>query len=407
MSAAAASHGPSGWRARLRRDRGGKEPSTPEAGGGPSRRRRAVVWFLIVLAALIAFVGSFTVWAKRQMLDTDRWVQTSSELLQEPDVQVALATRLSDQLAAQGSVQASLEARLPDSLDALAAPLAGIVNQAAYTVALRLVQSPTVQGIWEEINRRAHQTLVAVLRGEDIRRFGTAGGQVTLDLSPLLERLVGRLGLSLQLSEGAGRIVIMQSDQLETAQRMVRILDVLTVFLPIATLVLLAFAVYLARGFRRETLRGAGVALVVAGLLLLVVRRLAGNAAVAALTSTATEDAGRSTWLIASNLLQDQASLLIAYGIVAVVGAWLAGPHRWAVSFRRLLTPTFRYRPALAFAAVFLLYLLVILWGPTGESRRLIAILILGALIGLGVEALRRQTLREFPATPGTPASAT
>jgi hypothetical protein len=399
-----------GWRARLRRGReDGAADAEAEGGSGPSRKRRILVWSLIVLAALIAFVGSFTIWVKRQMLDTDRWVETSTELLQDEDVQVALATRLSDQLAASGSIQASLEDRLPSSLDALAAPLAGVVNQAAYSVALRMLSSPDVQNLWAEVNRRAHSTLVAVLKGEDVRNIGTAGGQVVLDLSPLLQRLIDRLGLSVQPAEGAGQIVLFTSDRLATAQKLVRILDVLTVFLALVTLALLALAIYLARGFRRRTLRNAGFALIVIGVLLLVLRRLAGNAVIDSLTSDATEQAGRNTWLIASNLLQDQASLFIAYGLVAVVAAWIAGPHRWAVAFRRLLTPTFRHRPALAFAAAFLLYLLVILWGPTGESRRLIAILILGALIGLGVEALRRQTLREFPGAPPagpTPAGA-
>jgi hypothetical protein len=395
---------PRGWRGRLRRDRGDAEPGEPAEGESRlSRKRRALIWFLIVLAALICFVGSFTVWVKRQLLDTDRWVETSTELLQDEQVQQALATTLTERLFAQGNVEARLENRFPSSLDPLAPQIAGFLEQQAYSVALRLLASPRTQALWEEINRRAHTALVALLKGEDVRRFSTAGGQVVLDVSPLLQQLADRLGVTTELPPDAGKIVIMSSDQLAGAQKLVRILNVISVFLALVVIALFALAIYLARGFRRQTLRAAGISLIVVGVLLLVLRRLAGDAVIDSLTSTATEKAGINTWLIASNLLQDQASLFIAYGIVAVVAAWVAGPSRWAVGIRRALAPTFRYRPALAYGVVFLLYLLVILWGPTGESRRLIAILILGALIAWGVEILRRQTLREFPAEEEAP----
>jgi hypothetical protein len=112
-------------------------------------------------------------------------------------------------------------------------------------------------------------------------------------------------------------------------------------------------------------------------------------------------------WWIETELLRDIGIALIAYGLVAIAGAWLAGPTRWATAFRRWLAPWFREQPVLVFAAVAFVYLLVILWGPTAASRQLIGILVLGALIMFGVELLRRQTLEEFPATTAVPPPAT
>ena len=43
------------------------------------------------------------------------------------------------------------------------------------------------------------------------------------------------------------------------------------------------------------------------------------------------------------------------------------------------------------------MYLLIILWGPTHALRTLWGILLLGALIAVGFELIRRQTIREFP----------
>ena len=52
-----------------------------------------------------------------------------------------------------------------------------------------------------------------------------------------------------------------------------------------------------------------------------------------------------AVWVIATDLLRDIAFALIAYGLIAVLGAVFAGPSRVAVATRRWLAPTFRDRP--------------------------------------------------------------
>ena len=49
------------------------------------------------------------------------------------------------------------------------------------------------------------------------------------------------------------------------------------------------------------------------------------------------------------------------------------------------------------------LFLVFIAWGPSGGSRRLLGVLILAALLGLGLEVWRRQTLSEFPESVEAP----
>ena len=64
---------------------------------------------------------------------------------------------------------------------------------------------------------------------------------------------------------------------------------------------------------------------------------------------------------------------------------------------RRALAPTFRDHPLRVYGIAGVLYLLVLLWGPTPALRSLIPILIIAALLALGIELLRRQAAREFP----------
>jgi hypothetical protein len=373
----------------------------------PSRKRKIAVWVLIVLAALIALASSLTVWVKEQVLDTDEWVDASAEMLKDDNIRSALSIALTDALFEGRNVAGSLEERLPDALDPLAAPIAGFIETRAPVAADQLLSSPRVLTLWEEINRRVHTRLVALLENEGEAVTVEDNGDVVLDLQPLVERLAERLGIEVQLAPDTARYTIMRSDQLAAAQDAVHAVNVLTVFLGLVVLALLAAAVYLARGFRREALRGVGASLLLVGVILLIVRRVAGNAIVEALTTDQTEPAGGAVWLIATDLLQNVAIALVAYGVLTLVGAWLAGPTRPAVWIRRSLAPTFREHPVIVYSAVFLAALLALYFGPAGDTRRLFGILILGGLVLLGVEALRRQTLREFPsevqATPPPP----
>jgi hypothetical protein len=56
-----------------------------------------------------------------------------------------------------------------------------------------------------------------------------------------------------------------------------------------------------------------------------------------------------------------------------------------------------RDRPELTYGLVALLFLLLVAWGPTRAFRQPISLLLIAALLVVGVEALRRQTAREFP----------
>ena len=110
-------------------------------------------------------------------------------------------------------------------------------------------------------------------------------------------------------------------------------------------------------------------------------------------------DAASNAWFIGTDLLAGIAWTAIAYGAIVILAACArravaAGPCR----VRQRLAPSLRDRPGLVYAIVGGLYLLVVAWGPTPAFRQPWSILIFAALTGLGVEAFRRLTVREFPA---------
>jgi hypothetical protein len=135
----------------------------------------------------------------------------------------------------------------------------------------------------------------------------------------------------------------------------------------------------------------------IVGLLVLVVRRYAGEYLVNALT-TNTEDKGAvsAAWAIGTGLLRNVAFNAVIYGVAIIFAAWIAGPSRLATWSRRQLAPTMRDYPVLVFGVVGVVLLLILLAGPT-DAQRIFPLLILFALAVVGTEILRRQTAREFP----------
>jgi hypothetical protein len=360
--------------------------------------RRTTSIALIVVATLVGFFAIFAVWAKRQVLETDTWTKTSTKLLADEHVQTALSTFLVDQLYANVNVEGELRRALPPQADALAGPAAGGLRELADRVALRALQTSQVQQLWAQANARAHAKFLNLIEGGGAG-LSTASGDVTLNLGTIVDQVGSRTGIDVagKLPPSASQIVLIHSDELSFAQSMVNLLRKLAIVLPLLALALYGLAIYIARGRRRETLRAAGIGFLIIGIAVLVGRHIGGNAVVGSLASTeSVKPAVNSVWSIGTSVLKEIADAMIFYGILIVLGAWLAGPMTLARGCRRTLTPLLRDRVT-AYATLALLLLLLFLWSPTPGFTRLIPSIVLIVLFVIGLEFLRAQALRDFP----------
>jgi hypothetical protein len=133
------------------------------------------------------------------------------------------------------------------------------------------------------------------------------------------------------------------------------------------------------------------------GVFVLFARGAAGNLVVGSLSEVASADeAVSATFEIGTSLLLETAQSIVAYGIVILLAAWLAGPTRVATSIRGAITPYLR-QPSYAYGGLTMLLLLVFWWDPVIATHRLVPSLLLVALAVLGTEMLRRQVIHEFP----------
>ena len=379
-----------------------------EAGLG--RGRRIAIWTLIILATLIAFLSCVTLWVERQLLDNKAWTNASAKVIQDPQVQSTLAIYLSDQLYTKVDVAGAVGEKLPPNLQPLAGPLEGALRSTTPRAIEYILQRPRLQQVFITASSAAHQKLVNVLENKTGYGISTGNGEVTIDLSEMVKEVGQALGVpasALQkVPSDAGQVTLMSSDKLSLAQKGVRLIRVLSVWLLALVLVMYVLAVVLARGYRREVLRRVGWSILVVGVLVLVVKKLVGNYVINGLTPLEYREVGRHVWLVLTEIMGQIGIAGIFYGLLLVLGAALAGPTRAARWIRNAVAPVLNDRLGISWGGAAVVLLLLVYWGPTHALRTWWGILIFGGLMAEGLVALRHQTLAEAKARPAAVAAA-
>ncbi|HZB05028.1 MAG TPA: SHOCT domain-containing protein [Thermoleophilaceae bacterium] len=357
--------------------------------------RRIGVTALLVIATLLWIGLGFGIWANRQALDTENWVDTSTALLEDEDIRTAVGLFIIDRLYQSDQVAERIETVLPPRLEQLAKPAAAGLKEVAQRNAGRVLGTDVALQAWEGANERAHSALIRLVESD------VASGEVRLDLGTLFEQMAAATGLPPDAVEKLPPTVtsmeIASADRLEAAR------DALDLFKTIVWVLLVlavgAFAAAIALSpDRRKTILAVGGCMMFAGVALLALRRLAGSLVVDSLAEAPNAHAvADDAWEIAVSLLVDIAYGTLLFGFLLVIGAWLAGAGRRATSVRRAAAYPLRERPGVVRAGLGVAILLLVIWGPVPWTQRLWGIAIFTVIAFLWLEWIRRRTLEEFP----------
>lgn len=255
-------------------ERAAQSQATHAEPSAPTRGRvwlvRVVIWGTTVLAVL----AILAVWANRLLLNPDKWANTSAQLLQNAAVRDATANYLVNQLYANVDVAGELRARLPAQLQPLAGPISGALGNVATTAAQKALAAPRVQDVWKQANKAADHTLVNIVNGGK-GALQVNGGEVSLNLAPIVADITNRLGLpdlSSKLPPSVANLKILKANQIKLVQDGGKALKGLALLLTIIVPPLYALAMWLARGYRRRTLMNVGISIVFAGVLVFLAR---------------------------------------------------------------------------------------------------------------------------------------
>jgi hypothetical protein len=392
----------------------------------PPRKRTALRWvaaaILVVLAALILLAALLARYARSQVLDTERYVETVAPLAADPAVQQEITDQVTDAVFSRVDVTALAEGALANleggqlgqaGDGALARVLSALVTRLSPVIANQLenvareqierfVASDEFATAWAEANRAAHRNVVRVLTGEGGGAVTETDGVVTVNLGPIIETVRQRLidrGFSIaeRIPDVDAQFVIFQSEELERAQDLTARLNRWATWLPWVTLLLMVAAVFVAPN-RRRGLLVVGCAIVVMMVLLAIGLQVGRAAYLEAVPAEALSQPAAAAVFDALVVPLHQAMwAVLAVGVVLVVGAYIVGPSALGRAVRqpvdRLLPAPVpgplgdwvrRYRLVLTTAVLFLAGAALLLWSyPTAVVVLGVAIVVLALLVAI------------------------
>jgi hypothetical protein len=356
---------------------------------------------VLVLASIALFLAFFSLWIDRQLLDSDQWTETSTQILEKPAVQTALSNYLVDQLFTSVDVEQELKDQLPNNWDVLAQPATSGLRSLALSGTKSALELPVVQEAWKNANQLAHEQLINILEGGS-SNVSTTNGEVTINARSILQEIANKVGLSgdlvSKIPDSAATFTIYQSNNLSTIQNVYKTVKNLRWILAGLAFILYALAIGLAKGRRRRAVIWMGGSFVVVGLLVLITTSLARGPVVSSLAqTTSVEPAVGDIYDTSTELLRRMAGSLLFTGIFVLLATLLVGPYKWAVSVREFFAPYFRDYLALSVATAALLFLIVLWLVPVPGFRTEVGLLINIFLAIAGFAAFVHITRHEFP----------
>jgi hypothetical protein len=339
---------------RLRAEAMTEGPESP-----PRRRRSAGHWgrtiigaLLILVSCVLAPLSVVSVWARSEVTDTDRYVDTVAPLAQDPAIQQAITTNLTnvvfqyidvDGITTQTMTALSERDIVPPALatqlQALAVPIASGIRSFTQDQIGKVVQSDAFAQAWEQANRTAHQQLVAALTGES-STISVQDNAVRVDLAAFLgvvkQRLVDSgFELAAKIPQVNATFTVFESADIGKVQRGFDLLDTLGYWLPFILVALAGLGIYLVPNHRLAFVwTGVGVTLAMLATAIALQyarsRYLAGVPA-----SLLPPDAAAVLFDSVVRYLREAVRALALIGILAALGAFLTGPSVTAVTVRR------------------------------------------------------------------------
>ncbi|MFJ9212518.1 hypothetical protein [Streptomyces sp. NPDC102264] len=262
---------------------------------------------LIVLLTVLAPLSAVAAWVDLEVGDTDRFVSTMAPLASDPDVQNAVADRITDEVLAEIDVGPLLK----DGVR-------GLLHDAV----LSFETTNAFKNAWNTATRAAHATAEQAL---------TSGGgnAVTIDLAPITARVKKQLTddsvpYANRIPVRHTQIIVLEANGLGIWRDVTQGLRAAGIWPAVGTLVLTGAAVLLAV-HRRRALIGAGLAYAAGAALLFLCVAVARGSILQDLPDTGDRSAAAAIFDALTSSLRTAGWCVLAGGLALALGAWLSG----------------------------------------------------------------------------------
>ncbi len=312
----------------------------------PSKARSIVAIICVIVAGLLTTPAAVAYWGQRTLNDTQRYVDTVEPLVNSPEVQDVIATRVTDAIQKQVDVEAILNdvfaGVITDRprLERLVGPLAASINGLIDREVRAFIASDEFADLWTRANTRAQQALQRVLKGDTSGAVSLQGGEIVLDVDEVInqvkERLVAR-GLTLvqnvPIPETDRQIVLMEAPEVQQLRTIYAFGNPLARWLLPFVAVLFLAAFVLAR--RRPRMAVAIGAVLAANALLVALALSIGH-------QLFVDQLAGTPFAVASGIFFDTLlaylergqRVLLGLGLVLVAAGWFAGSNRYGTAVR-------------------------------------------------------------------------
>jgi hypothetical protein len=329
------------------------------------RTRRVVAVLLVVLTSIVVTVSVTAVWARRNALNTERYVQTIGPVAQDVRVQRALGRYLTGQVMSAIDPEELFREALPERTQVLAAPLTSALRGFVNDRVDAFLATDAFSRLWVQINEVAHERVVDVLNGDLPPSLQIRGNDVVLNVIPVVNEVLARIGeqspeifgrtvdlptvtvdeipqdaierieraLGRPLPDDFGQFTVFDASKLQQVQDTVTLFNRLVVGAVILAVVLFALALWVSPRRRRTLLQlMVGIALGI-----VIIRRLGLRLEDDVVNYVKPENRDAVKVVVGafvSSLLDATAWILGGAAMIAAV-ALLTGPYGWARALRR------------------------------------------------------------------------
>ena len=382
----------------------------PAKSGGVPRWRRVVSVALLVVGFVLVPLSAIAIWSRNQLLNTDRYVNTVSPLASNSDIQAAVANRAVDALFSEVDVSEKISGVLPKRAQFLGDTIAAQAQGYAVDVTEKLLASDRFQSLWDNMNRVAHNQLVAVLKDENGANAGPAklkDGKITLDLSQTIETVkteLAKKGLTflekVSVPPVKRTIVLIDAGGIDQARTASKLLNMIAWLLPILALGCFVCSALIVRPRRRATVRAAVVVFGAAAFTLVLLAAGRWFYLDAATPPGGNGKAAAAVWDILLRNLRIGVIIVGVVGLLVALVAWLSGSTGGAEKIRAIAGRGIgalrtkaddagyqpgpvadfvaEYKRGLQFAATLLAVVVLVLWkNPTIGTVVVIVVLLL------------------------------
>ncbi len=334
-------------------------------GRRPHRVRGFFAGFMVVLFSICLFVASLSIWAVRQVLNTDVFVSHVNTALQDPNVQNQISTYVADEVVTAVNPKERFDRVLPKKAQVIVAPVVGAFHQVVFNAVHSLVLSPTFQRVLLAAVVKAHSSAIDLLEGKTKGNLVLNGNEVVLNTLPLIDRTISTLEhhgvlsglltkvpplatangmpsqqveqlghkLGVTLPPNFGQVVVFKSNTLHSAQAALKKLHRALVLILVLT-VLLAVLALVVSPRRLRTVVEMGIGAVIVGLATWAGTIWATNTVVNLAKTGQAKGSMRAILQATTSGLISFMWLVIVVGVIAAVLAFVFGQSSLAARIR-------------------------------------------------------------------------